>query len=309
MINSTNFPLSLDIWPDYLDENILIFTDLRKVPEYRDSVRLDFFALLLCIRGEISLDILGFRRRIVAGECVIGRPGETFAECRQSPDFIGRFFMISPDVIEECISGNERWTRIFLLNSAPTVRIPPAKLPIYELYIETIRRKTELAGTCDPYARRSLISLVRAALYDLIADLGDADAASSREMRQPELLFKRFIALLESKEVKPRTVGWYADNLCVTPKYLSAVCKETSGLTAYDWIRRAILDDIRHQLKYTTHSIKEVAVGLGFSNVSFFGKFVRGATGLSPRRLRSSLRTPSVKSSDQTNNHPKQTQS
>ena len=74
--------------------------------------------------------------------------------------------------------------------------------------------------------------------------------------------------------------------LYVSPKYLSAICKAESGKTANQWITEYTLEDIRYQLLFTNHSIKEITHQLGFPNTSFFGKYVRQHFGTSPKALR-----------------------
>ena len=104
--------------------------------------------------------------------------------------------------------------------------------------------------------------------------------------RQGELLFRKFIKLLSSYEATDRSVKGYAEKLCVTPKYLSTVCKSVSGKTALEWIHDFLADSITHKLKYTDVSIKEIADELGFPNISFFGKFVKSRFGVSPKEYR-----------------------
>lgn len=277
--------------PDYRDDNITIFSDITSLPDIFRTVRLEAFALLLCVEGMMEVEINGRRQPISKGECLIGQPGDIVANYKMDNAFRGEFFVISPEIISECIAGNERWSRAFRLKDNPIVAIPHEKLPVYKLYGKILLNKSSLTGTHDPYARRSMISIVRAALLDLTVDMGaDDDTVNYGVMRQPDILFKRFINLLKSRRIKPRVVSWYAERLCVTPKYLSAVCKSVSSHTAYDWIRRAMLEDICHSLKYSDHSIKEIAVELGFTNMSFFGRFVKSAYGISPKQLRVKLR-------------------
>lgn len=101
------------------------------------------------------------------------------------------------------------------------------------------------------------------------------------------MLYKK---LLSGTTVKPRSVAWYADRLYVTPKYLSTACKHASGKTAFEWINEYVQIDIRHWLKNSDKSIKEVADLLDFPNMSFFGKYCRKHFGCSPMALRRSLR-------------------
>ena len=78
----------------------------------------------------------------------------------------------------------------------------------------------------------------------------------------------------------------YADELCITPKYLSVVCKNNSGKTASEWITEHLLEDIRYYLRQTDMSIKEVSHQLGFPNTSFFGKYVKEHFGMTPIQFR-----------------------
>lgn len=81
----------------------------------------------------------------------------------------------------------------------------------------------------------------------------------------------------------------YADSLCVTPKYLSTVCKQVTGKTALHWINEYVQVDIRHWLKNSDKTIKEIAGLLEFPNISFFGKYCRAHFGVSPTELRKRL--------------------
>ena len=141
-----------------------------------------------------------------------------------------------------------------------------------------------------PYSKAVVAALIRAVLLELYVNI------SARQSEQPDpyyrrkdSLFQTFMKKLTSMEVKPRSVTWYAEELCVTPKYLTSVCRESCGRTAFDVINEAVLTDVRYQLKYSQKSIKEIADYLDFPNISFFGKFVRRHVGGSPKEYRRRL--------------------
>jgi AraC-like DNA-binding protein len=81
-------------------------------------------------------------------------------------------------------------------------------------------------------------------------------------------------------------VEWYANELCISPKYLSALCKKNSGKTANEWITEHVLEDIRYYLKQTDYSIKQICDLLGFPNPSFFGRYVKDHFGQTPAYFR-----------------------
>ena len=101
-----------------------------------------------------------------------------------------------------------------------------------------------------------------------------------------EALFKRFTQMLSHECPKKREVKQYADALCITPKYLSAICKSQSGKTASEIINSITVNHIKNRLTSSDLTIKEIAAEVGFDNLSFFGKYVRRELGMSPRQFR-----------------------
>ena len=100
---------------------------------------------------------------------------------------------------------------------------------------------------------------------------------------QSDLLFRRFLTLLQENGGHDRSVVFYAQKLCVTPKYLSSAVKMASGKTALVWIHDFAIENIKQSLRYSTRTIKEIAEEYNFPNASFFGKFVKSQIGLSPK--------------------------
>lgn len=96
----------------------------------------------------------------------------------------------------------------------------------------------------------------------------------------------KFIIAVSESFRERREVSWYAERLCITPKHLSAVCKETSGRTAGEWIESYVTMEAKVLLKSTDMTIQEIAAKLNFANQSFFGKYFKHQTGLSPTAYR-----------------------
>ena len=89
-------------------------------------------------------------------------------------------------------------------------------------------------------------------------------------------VMRRFIDLLERGDYrKNREVGYYADKLCVTPKYLSEVCKKVSGFSANSWINRYAAIELVHLLKDKSLSLTDIAYMFDFSSPSHFSRFYR----------------------------------
>lgn len=85
-----------------------------------------------------------------------------------------------------------------------------------------------------------------------------------------------------------RKVKFYADKLCLSPRYLSFLVKKVSGRLVSDLIDRAVILDAQLQLKSSDRTVQQIADDLNFANPSFFSKFFKRHTGLTPRQYRES---------------------
>ena len=102
-------------------------------------------------------------------------------------------------------------------------------------------------------------------------------------------LFKRFIALIHKHCASQREVGFYANELFITSRYLSAIVQEVSGETAKSIIDKHVILEIKVLLQSTDLSIQEIANQLQFPDQSFFGRYFKKHTGISPLNYRRTL--------------------
>lgn len=105
-----------------------------------------------------------------------------------------------------------------------------------------------------------------------------ADTSSIRDRD----IFGKFLTLIASEQYKHRQVSYYADKLCMTPKYLSTVCQRVSGKAPMQWITESTMEDCYVMLRDTNKTVKEISDSLGFPNSSFFGQFFRRQAGMTP---------------------------
>ena len=83
-------------------------------------------------------------------------------------------------------------------------------------------------------------------------------------------------------------MAWYAQQLCISPKYLSEMVKQASKRTPNDWIDNYVIMEARVLLKNSAKSIKQIAEELHFPNQSFLGKYFKEHVGMSPTAYRKS---------------------
>lgn len=114
---------------------------------------------------------------------------------------------------------------------------------------------------------------------------GVSDDNNKGTTRQEEL-YSSFLELVGDNYKQFRDIGFYADKLCVTAKYLSEVVKTVSGKTALEVIEDYVLTECKALLLSTSMTIQEVSDELNFPSQSVFGKYFKRLTGLSPKAYR-----------------------
>ena len=101
-------------------------------------------------------------------------------------------------------------------------------------------------------------------------------------------LAEKFLQYVREDYKKHRDVEFYAEKICLTPKYLSKVLKQKSGKTAADWIEDHVILEAKALLKSTNKTIQLISDELNFPTQSFFGKYFKRRTGISPKEYRRS---------------------
>ena len=114
------------------------------------------------------------------------------------------------------------------------------------------------------------------------------EAQDARPGSRKKQIFDRFLEELRQHYTTERSVSFYADRLCLTPKYLSQVVRSVSGRHAGDWIRDYVILEAKALLKSGQYTVQEVSDLLNFPNQSFFGVYFKKAVGCSPTAYKES---------------------
>ena len=187
-----------------------------------------------------------------------------------SADFDCKILCLSNRIIQELLRLNiETWNRAVYVHRMNIVRLPDEEVTQFNLYYALIRHKM-MQKEQRQYSRETMQAIIRALLFDLCTVLESYSDVGSPDVRPTSgrVLFDRFLSLLAAQAIKRRPVGFYADKLSVTPKYLTMVCQQYSDKAASEWINQYVVEDVRHALKSTTLTIKEISDSLGFVNIS-----------------------------------------
>ena len=108
-------------------------------------------------------------------------------------------------------------------------------------------------------------------------------------LSREQTIFDRFISLVNQYCCEHHQIGYYAERMCLTERYLTTVIRQTSGTTAKDWIDRALITRIKIELRHTDKPAAQIAEEMHFANPSFFSKYFRRLTGMTPLKYKDQL--------------------
>ena len=127
-----------------------------------------------------------------------------------------------------------------------------------------------------------VIQLVGALIMHISYLWEESDSSQIGARTREQQLFSEFIRLVSQYASTQHSLDFYASHLCVTPRYMSTIVSNVSGKTAKYWIDEAIVNAIKVQLRYTDKQVSEIAYDMNFPNPSFFCKYFKRLTGMTP---------------------------
>lgn len=151
-------------------------------------------------------------------------------------------------------------------------------------YYEFLKQKMSEPRT--PFSRQKMMCILQSALFEMMEIHCRRERIDAYQKTRKEEIMAKFILMVSESFRTSRQVSYYAEQLCVSSKHLSAVVKEISGRTAGEWIENFVTVEAKVLLRSTDLTIQEIAARLHFSNQSFFGKYFKHQTGLSPSEYR-----------------------
>ena len=111
--------------------------------------------------------------------------------------------------------------------------------------------------------------LASAVVYEVIGIYRKGNVIEQQPFSRKSKYYAEFVRLLTANYAQHRSVEFYADRLCITPRYLSAICKELTGMTATESINNHVMVNARILLASTDMSVLQISEELNFPNSVF----------------------------------------
>lgn len=134
-------------------------------------------------------------------------------------------------------------------------------------------------------------TIVKNRLQNILLEMYDkiqrnANSQSPTAPNRQKELFHKFISLVHENCTEQREVTFYADRLCISTRYLSAIVRKMASISAKELIDRAVIMEIKILLQNTTLPVQEISYKMHFPDQSYLGRFFKKHTGISPTVFR-----------------------
>lgn len=255
---------------------------------FRFPCRIDAFIIGVGTEGETSVSFNLHEFKLKKDSIFIFTP-KNVLQVNSQQYFKADVIAISPDFMRRINIDIKNMMPLFLkFVENPALTLTPEESRSMRGMIAQIERETR--GPETHFSFDIVSGLIAATIYkvgDIMYHyLAEHPEEQNNSHNRAEEYFEQFTHLLGEHFREERSVGFYARQLCITPKYLTTLIKRISGQSVSEWIDNYVILEAKTLLKYSTMSIQEIAYYLNFPNQSFFGSYFKRNTGMSPSQYK-----------------------
>ncbi|MDE7413406.1 MAG: helix-turn-helix domain-containing protein [Muribaculaceae bacterium] len=279
-IASDNLESTVSLNSDYIDS----------IGEFKVGApfKIRFTMMLFCVEGEMEVQLNLVSHTLRSGEMLMVIEGTVVVGLRMDPDL--RMFIMgyTRSFINSLPPSRLTNKALDHLLDHPVVRLGAKEMEdIYSTYKIISHRLSEDGFELKNELVWAGLQMIGCILTNCLNDSPEVEVPVNRK----QLMVRDFIRLVGRYGASQRSIPFYAQKLCVSPKYLGQIVTEITEMTPRNWICRQVVLEAKALLDNPALTVQQVSEALNFANQSFFGTFFRRHTGISPKeyRLRSNI--------------------
>lgn len=253
---------------------------------YHYPQRINGCLFILCLRGECEISIHLAEHKIQKNNVVTILPDTFIHVHRQSSDCQLYIVGFGKELLNGASFFNSTINYLSSLIETPVVPLQPEVTDLFKDYFMLLIKMVRLKNV-NP--NQELVSAILLTILHGIGSIHQNINIKTRTFSRGEEILKRLVQHIIKHYTKERSVSFYADLLHISPQHLSTTINKVSGKTVTEIIAKLVITDAEAKLKSTDLSIQEIAYSLNFPDISFFGKYFKRYTGMSPKQYRESI--------------------
>lgn len=285
--------VSVSKFKDYFSEESVCYDDFMMSPVVRlksmteSSFEVSSMTVGVICNGTAKVVINNRQFELHPNSLFLIREGAKITSFRCTKACMGYFVTCSTEFVESIkLDTSDMLSTAVLFSTKPCFEANSSEVASLSDICDTARMVASRGALL--YDKKILASLLTSFYYVVasIINKSMADDASRADGSRADELMRQFIAELSASCERERSVEYYAKQLGITPKYLSLICKKKVGVNASKVIDGAVVNKAKELLTHSGMSIQEVSERLNFVSQSFFGKYFKQRTGVSPSRYK-----------------------
>ena len=266
-----------------IEENFIVKFHQNSFPVKKSPNRLEWGFIGICTAGTVDIDVDFVHYPIEKGMIFSAFPGQVMDQQQVSDDFSLMYISCSPLMLQSVLFRFPPKFESFL-KKTPAYQAPAkAYKDVIELVKLISSKCEEIDNIC---CSEVIVSMVRVYYLEIYNDIHQRMLKGFTEPSRKMEIMKKFIGLIMLYHSQFREVTFYAEKLNITPKYLSGVTRQLKGIGAKKFIDAYLISEIKLELKSTSKTIQEISDALNFPDPSFFSKYFKSHTGLTPKQFR-----------------------
>lgn len=245
----------------------------------------------VCTAGSAVIEVFSTHSRIIKNDLIVIFPLQLVSIRDKSEDFAMTFFKLDKTMFMDIMSGLYRMTPDFFFFMRKNFRfhLSEQEKERFISFCELIDFRINKEHTAA-FRRESVMHLLRVLYWDIyVYYKKDPENQKVCRFSHKENIALKFALFVAEHHRQYREVAFYANKLCISPKYLTMIVLEVNGQSARDCIAEYIILEMKALLRNSDLEIKDVVRQTGFPNQSTLSSFFRRQTGMSPSEYRASI--------------------
>lgn len=272
---------------DYIPQNIDLMAGMDITGNikhlFKTPSKVPGYMFLLCFQGTCSITVHLTQYTMKKGTLLILLPDLYFQVLEQSDDCKFIFAGFATELVRSSSLFSKSIEYTPFIFEKPVLQLDKKAFELMYSYIRIIIKAKNISN--------NIVTQEQAALTftQLILGLGNLiknGKSVNQQYNRNQEIVKELVRTVVMNYHTERNVSFYADKMHLSPQHLSTTIKKITGKTLTDIISSFIINDAKAKLKSTEMTIQEIAYSLNFPDISFFGKYFKRYTGMSPKQYR-----------------------
>ncbi len=267
------------------ERGLMLFDNINRMPIFEKPYTSPYIVISINHRGWMKANFDMKLVELRPHDLAMVPPGHILYAKESSEDYLASLLVISPHFIEKLSHNNHLFTinpLEYQYNS--TFHLSDEQ---YEGMLGNFRILNCISQLNHPDRDELLANQMEIGTRLMEIYLHEKGIVSTQVYNSPQQLLNRFLNAIVKHFRESKEVQYYANLLCLSPKYFGTIIKESTGTSASDWISHYVIIQAKSLLRHNKDlNIQQISYQLGFPDPAAFTRYFKANAGLSPKEYR-----------------------